>query len=72
VVRYTSKTIPAYFLSLTVAYHEAIALIGFTIFLLMYVQVVSGTMLLVSLISEPMNIPLSREEEDSENIYNDD
>lgn len=71
-MRRTNKTLAAYFLSLTVAYHEAIALIGFTIFLIMYVQIVSGVMLALSLIAESMNIPLSREEEDAENLYIDD
>lgn len=38
----------------------------------MYSQLVSGTMLSFSLITESMYIPLGREEEDCENIYTDD
>ena len=71
-LRVTGSTLCHYFLRLTVAYHEAIALIGFTIFLLMYLQIVSGVMLSISLVTESMYIPLGREEEDAENMYTDD
>lgn len=42
------------------------------IFLIIYNQLVTGTMLSFSLITESMYIPLSREEEDCENLYTDD
>lgn len=42
------------------------------IFLVIYSQLVSGTMLSLSLVTESMYIPLVREEEDSENLYVDD
>jgi hypothetical protein len=61
-----------YFNQLTVAVHELPSLIGFFIFMIIYNQLVSGTMLALSLSTEPMNIPLAREEEDCENIYTDD
>ena len=61
-----------YFNQLSVAVHELPSLIGFFIFMIIYNQLVSGTMLAFSLSTEPMNIPLAREEEDSENLYTDD
>ena len=38
----------------------------------MYLQIVSGVMLSISLVTESMYIPLGREEEDAENMYTDD
>lgn len=61
-----------YFQSLSVALHELPSLIGFFIFMVIFNQLVSGTMLSFSLITESMIIPLSREEEDCENLYIDD
>lgn len=49
-----------------------VGLTGFVLFLVIYNQVVSGVMLAFSFATESMNIPLSREEEDSENMYIDD
>ena len=49
-----------------------VGLTGFMIFLIIYNQVVSGIMLSFSFATESMNVPLSREEEDSENLYIDD
>jgi hypothetical protein len=42
------------------------------VFLTIANQLISGTMLSFSLITEPMLIPLDREEEDAENLYIDD
>jgi hypothetical protein len=42
------------------------------VFLIIANQLISGTMLSFSLITEPMLIPLDREEEDIENLYIDD
>jgi hypothetical protein len=42
------------------------------VFLIIANQLVSGTMLSFSLVTEPMVIPMNREEEDVENIYTDD
>ena len=61
-----------YFNSLNVALHDLVALFGFMVFLIIANQLVSGTMLSFSLITEPMLIPLDREEEDIESIYVDD
>ena len=61
-----------YFNSLNVAFHDLVSLFGFMVFLIIANQLVSGTMLSFSLITEPMLIPLDREEEDIENLYIDD
>lgn len=61
-----------YFGSLTVSFHELFALLGFMIFLIIVNQLLSGTMLAFSLCTEPMIIPLVRDEEDLENLYTDD
>ncbi len=61
-----------YFSSLTVSFHELFGLIGFMVFLVIINQLLSGTMLAFSLCTEPMIIPLVREEEDLENLYTDD
>jgi hypothetical protein len=42
------------------------------VFFIIANQLISGTMLSFSLITEPMLIPLNREEEDVENLYTDD
>ena len=61
-----------YFTSLNVALHDLVALFGFMVFFIIANQLISGTMLSFSLITEPMLIPLDREEEDVENLYIDD
>lgn len=61
-----------YFVNLKVAYHNLNALWGFIIFIIIFNQCVSGTMLAFSLTNECMLINLSREEEDGENNYTDD
>lgn len=61
-----------YFVKLRIAFHDAIGLSGFMLFMVIYNQVVSGIMLSFSYATESMNIPLSREEEDMENRYIDD
>ena len=66
------NNIGTYFNALNVALHDLVALFGFMIFLIIANQLISGTMLSFSLITEPMLIPLDREEEDVENIYIDD
>lgn len=49
-----------------------ISLLGLFLLISIVVQCVSGVMLSFSLVSEPMLIPLSRDEEDLENLYIDD
>lgn len=61
-----------YFVNLRISFHEILALFGFTLFVVILNQLLSGIMLSFSLITEPMFIPLAREEEDSENLYTDD
>ena len=68
----SSTNILNYFNSLNVALHDLVSLFGFMVFLIIANQLVSGTMLSFSLITEPMLIPLDREEEDVENLYIDD
>jgi len=61
-----------YFSVLTVSFHEANALFGFFIMLVVVNQWVSGIPLALSLIPEPMIIPIVRDEEDIEDMYTDD
>ena len=61
-----------YFVSLRVSFHETLSLFGFMIFVVIANQLLSGIVLSFSLITEPMFIPLAREEEDAENLYIDD
>ncbi len=68
----SSANILNYFNSLNVALHDLVSLFGFMVFLTIANQLISGTMLSFSLITEPMLIPLDREEEDAENLYIDD
>jgi len=70
--RALSVFLSKYFVQLTVAFHELPSLLGFCILLVIVNQLVSGTMLSFSLITESMYIPLAREEEDCENLYTDD
>jgi hypothetical protein len=59
-------------MTLTVSFHDLNALYGFMIFLTITSQLLSGTMLSFSLITEPMIIPIVRDEEDLEDLYTDD
>lgn len=61
-----------YFNALNVALHDLVALFGFMVFFIIANQLISGTMLSFSLVTEPMLIPMDREEEDLENLYTDD
>jgi hypothetical protein len=66
------KNIFAYFAVLAVSFHEIFSLFGFFTFLIVFSQFVSGIMLALSLIPEPMFVPMVREEEDTEDLYIDD
>jgi hypothetical protein len=68
----TIRTLFQYFLTLTVAFHDLNALYGFMVFLVVVNQLISGTMVALSLVPESMMIPLVRDEEDLEDIYTDD
>jgi len=61
-----------YFSVLTVAFHDVHSLFGFFILLVVFSQLISGTMVSFSLVPEPMMIPVVRDEEDLEDLYTDD
>ena len=61
-----------YFINLKVAYHVLGSLWGFIVFVAIFSQCISGTMLAFSVTNDCMLIAYSREEEDSENNYTDD
>jgi len=48
------------------------SLIGIFIIFVFVIQLLSGIMLSFSLNCDPMNIPMSRNEEDMEDLYTDD
>ena len=54
------------------SFHDVFSLFGFFTFLVVVSQFVSGIMLALSLVPEPMLIPMVREEEDTEDLYIDD
>lgn len=49
-----------------------VSIIGLWLLMIIVVQCVTGVMISFSLVSEPMLIPLSRDEEDSDDLYTDD
>ena len=61
-----------YFSILSVSFHDIHSLFGFFTFLIIGSQIVSGIMLALSLIPEPMLIPIVRDEEDLEDLYTED
>jgi hypothetical protein len=61
-----------YFLVLTVNFHEINSLWGFFTLIVVFSQLASGTMLAFSLIPDSMLIPMSRDEEDCEDLVVDD
>lgn len=61
-----------YFSILTVSFHDISSLFGFFILLVVFSQLMSGTMLSFSVIPESMLIPIVRDEEDLEDLYTDD
>lgn len=61
-----------YFSILTVAFHDIHSLFGFCILLVVFSQLISGTMLSFSLVPEAMMVPIVRDEEDLEDLYTDD
>lgn len=66
------KFILSYFLTLKVAVHELLSILGFFIFITIANQIISGIMLSFSYQTEPMNVPSVRDEEDLEDLYTDD
>ena len=61
-----------YFKAMRVAIHDIFALFGFMTFIIIVTQCLSGIMLALSLVPEPMLIPIVRDEEDLEDLYIDD
>lgn len=57
---------------MTVSFHDVNSLFGFFAFITIASQIVSGIMLALSLLPEPMLIPVVRDEEDLEDLYIDD
>lgn len=66
------KKLIQYFAVLTVSFHDINSLFGFFTFLTIASQLISGTMLAFSFVTEPMIVPMVREEEDVEDLYTDD
>lgn len=61
-----------YFINLKVSFHNLNAIWGFVVFITIFSQCISGTMLSFSLVNDCMLVAYSREEEDAENNYTDD
>lgn len=67
-----SSSAIGHFALLTLKPHSQISLVGLSILFIFGLQLISGTMIAFSLNCDPMNIPQSRNEEDSEDLYTDD
>ena len=63
---------PANFLLLRLHKHTSLSLMGLSILFIFLSQLLSGIMISFSLNCDPMNIPMSRNEEDMEDLYTDD
>jgi hypothetical protein len=68
----SAKKLMVYFVVLNVSFHEINAIFGFVVMLTMIFQLISGVMLSFSLVTEPMIVPIVRDEEDIEDLYTDD
>jgi hypothetical protein len=66
------KKLTYYFIVLTVSFHELNSLWGFFTLIVVFSQLASGTMLAFSLLPDSMLIPMSRDEEDCEDLVIDD
>ena len=55
-----------------VRHHRTITVLGVILLITFALQLLSGVMVSFSLYSDPMNIPMSRSEEDMEDLYTDD
>jgi quinol-cytochrome oxidoreductase complex cytochrome b subunit len=60
------------FLTLKVPHHTQISVIGIALLFIFIIQLLSGIMVGLSLTSDPLMIPMSRNEEDMEDLYTDD
>lgn len=52
--------------------HRTVSILGIVLMFIFVLQLVSGTMLSFSLNCDPMNVPISRSEEDMDDLYADD
>ena len=68
----TVKKLLGYFTILSVGFHEINSVWGFFTLITVFSQLASGTMLAFSLIPDSMLIPMSRDEEDCEDLVIDD
>ena len=66
------KKLVSYFTVLTVSFHEIQSLWGFFALITVFSQIISGIMLAFSLIPDSLIIPMSRDEEDCEDLVIDD
>lgn len=66
------RLLPIQFRLLRAPTHGALSLLGLTLLVIFLLQIVSGIMVAFSLNCDPMNIPMSRNEEDQEDLYTDD
>lgn len=52
--------------------HRSLSVLGLVLLLIFFIQLISGVMVCFSLNCDPMNIPMSRSEEDMGDLYTDD
>jgi len=67
-----TNLLPINFTLLRLKFHKKLSLVGVGLLIIFVVQLLTGTMLAFSLNCDPMNIPMSRNEEDMEDLYADD
>jgi hypothetical protein len=67
----TLKT-PLRFANLRANVHTPISLVGIVLIIIFSIQLVSGIMIALSLVSDSLSIPSSRSEEDQDDLYTDD
>ena len=66
------KTVIYFLCSLRTVNPKIISVFGFFTFLTILIQCLSGLMVALSYIGDPMLIPTSRDEEDTDDLYTDD
>lgn len=70
--QYISIRLLSHFRNLRAPTHGASSLLGIVLLVIFILQLISGVMIAFSLNCDPMNIPMSRNEEDQEDLYTDD
>ena len=66
------KNIYIFLINLSTKFSRPISMLGLFLIVIMVVQCLSGIMLSFSLLGEPMLVPMSRSEEDMDDLYTDD